>query len=202
MRQFFASILLGILGGFTAIWIPFSSLSHASDFVVYSIYRGLSLGNDEAPPQKDYYINMGTAEGIHKGSVLQVYRQASTYDVVSEQLYRDIAFPIATVKVIHAEPKASIARMHKLLSPDSTPSMTTRAVMVGDLVRIAELPAEPVSEPAPKAAVEVITPATPKITQVSASLSQPSAPPVSSSSSVQPSIQQLPNEQFSTSASQ
>jgi hypothetical protein len=118
--------------------IALPSESGAADFTVYSVYKALDLGNPGEIPQKDYYVNMGQSQGVHDGSILEVMRKISTYDLLSEKLYKDVTFPIARLKVIHAEGYAAIARLDKLASTEKTPAITPRAVMVGDYVRIAQ----------------------------------------------------------------
>jgi hypothetical protein len=110
----------------------------AEEFTVYSVYKALDLGNPGEIPQKDFYVNMGKIQGVREGSVLEVSRRASTYDLVSEKLYKEVVFPIARLKVIHVESNAAVARLEKMLSPEKTPAITPRAVMVGDLVKMAE----------------------------------------------------------------
>lgn len=110
----------------------------AAEFVVYSVYRGLDLGNPGETPMKDYFVNMGSAQGVHEGQSLDVVRRVSTYDLASQKLYKDVSFPFATLKVIHVENNAAIARLEKLIPAEKTPTMSVRAVMVGDLVRPAE----------------------------------------------------------------
>lgn len=112
--------------------IPFSQ---ASDFMVYSVYKSVDLGNPGEVSQKDFYVNMGTSNGLKTGTKLKVYRMVSTFDVTSQKLYKDMSFPIGTIKVIHAESNAAIARLDDIESPEKTPA-TTRAVMVGDKVEI------------------------------------------------------------------
>ncbi|MBY0470063.1 hypothetical protein K2X30_02770 [bacterium] len=110
--------------------------ANAEDFSVYSVYRGVDLGNPgEAAPQRDYYVNMGSAQGLGVGSSLEVFRRISTYDLTSQKLYKDVMFPFARLKVIHVEKNAAITRVEKIASTDETPSFSPRAVMVGDLVR-------------------------------------------------------------------
>ena len=118
-----------------AILIPLTPRSaHSAEFVVYSIYRGLDLGGDAEKPQKDYYVNMGSNQGLRVGAVLDVLRRVPTYDTIQEKLYRDVTFPIARLRVIHTETTAAIARLEKILPADKTPAVTPRAVMVGDIV--------------------------------------------------------------------
>ncbi|MGK5082949.1 hypothetical protein WDW37_06560 [Bdellovibrionota bacterium FG-1] len=113
-------------------------ISLSADFVVYSVYKGLDLGIPGETPQKDYYVNMGSSQGIHMGSHLDVLRRLPTYDVLNEKLYKDVTFAIAKLKVIHVENNAAICRLEKTLPPDKTPVTSPHGVMVGDLVRTAE----------------------------------------------------------------
>jgi hypothetical protein len=114
------------------ISIPFA---RAEDFIVYSIYRGVDLGNPGEPNLKDYYVNMGSNNGLKKGSSLEVVRKFSTYDLTNQKLYKDVSFPIAKLKIIHVEGSAAIARLDEMMSPDKTPVISPKAVMVGDFVR-------------------------------------------------------------------
>jgi hypothetical protein len=133
-----------------AIWIPLIALIltasaewqnprvFAAESIVYSVYKELDMGNPGEIPQKDYYLTLGAAQGLREGMFVRVLRRASTYDLLSEKLYKDVLFPIARLKVIHSEANAAIARLDKLLPATETPAYTPRAVMVGDLVEISE----------------------------------------------------------------
>lgn len=124
----------------------------AADPIVYSIERQLDLGggtlsaatisgvsttatNDEINP-KDYYVGIGSAQGVNNGSVLTVLRRKPIYDSMTEKLYRDVEFPIATLKVIHVEKNIAIARLEALLPTAKTPVIQPRAVMLGDRVML------------------------------------------------------------------
>ncbi len=115
--------------------IVFPIKSMSQDHVVYSIYKGVDLGNPGETNQKDFYLTLGSAQGVREGSTIEVHRKISSYDLRTEKLYKDVTFPIATLKVIHTEANASIARLDKMLPSDKTPVITPRAVMVGDYVR-------------------------------------------------------------------
>ena len=106
----------------------------AADYIVYSVYKELDMGNPGEVPLKDFYLNMGSAEGLHKGSIVTIYRKLSTYDPLSEKLYKDITFPIAKLKIVHVENNASVARLESMIPSAETPTVSPRAVMIGDLV--------------------------------------------------------------------
>ena len=137
----------GILAGAALLLAGgFPPAAHAAETVIYSVYQGVDLG--EAPsseagteprtprtPLKDFFINAGSSQGMTPGTVLEVSRKMPTYDLLGEKLYKEVAFPIARIKVVHAEQGVAIARLEKMLPSDKTPVFSPRAIMVGDLVR-------------------------------------------------------------------
>jgi hypothetical protein len=132
VKKIFLIVLIAATTLAGLIAIPQAAL--AQDFVVYGVFRELDLGNPGEVAQKDYYINMGSTQGLRTGSIIQVSRRMATYDLLAEKLYKDVLFPIADLKVIHVEGNAAIARLDKMLAQDKTPAMFPRAVMVGDIV--------------------------------------------------------------------
>ncbi len=128
------------LGGIAtlALLAALSQRAAADDFVIYSVQRAMDFGNVGETPQKDYYINMGSLQGIRKGTVLEVLRREPTFDVRNEKLYKDVTFPFARLKVIHVESNAAIARLEKMIPVDQAPTIIPPAIMMGDLVRRAE----------------------------------------------------------------
>ncbi|MBU6375479.1 MAG: hypothetical protein KGQ59_05745 [Bdellovibrionales bacterium] len=146
MAGFFlvAALFTGLL--ISSLWFLVPKAT-AAEALVYSVYQGVDLGDppgetpDPKAPRvsmKDYFINVGTAQGIRNGTVLEVSRKMPTYDLLGEKLYKEIVFPIGTVKVIHVEAGVAIARLEKLFASDKTPVSSPRAIMVGDLVRKAD----------------------------------------------------------------
>lgn len=126
--------------GFTLSGISFqASAQSKAEFVIYGINHAIDLGRPDGsfvPTQKDFYVNMGSIHGLRKGTKLQVLRKAATYDVIGKRLFKDMTYPIATLKVIHVENNAAITRVDSLLPAEETPNAIPRAVIVGDLVRL------------------------------------------------------------------
>lgn len=117
----------------------FAPLAMSQDeFMVYSMYRPVDLGDSSEPPAKDYFLNLGTRNGLKNGHLVKVFRRAATYDLTSQKLFKDVQFPIARLRVIHAESHAAIARLESFLPLDKTPGISPRAIMVGDVVRQGE----------------------------------------------------------------
>jgi len=128
-------ILVAMIVGLSELLCP---VAQAAESVVYSVYRPLDLGASTEPPPKDFFVNMGTGQGIRNGTVLTVFRRAATYDLLSEKLFREITFPIAKIKVIHTESGTAVARLDKMIPSDKAPGITPQAIMIGDLVRLSE----------------------------------------------------------------
>jgi hypothetical protein len=119
------------------VCVAFPKLGNSADFVVYSVFKQLDMGNPGEIPQKDFYVNMGTAHGLSDGARLEVVRRVPTYDLESQKLFKDLTFPIGLLKVIHVESNAAVARLEKMHPADKTPVALPYAVMIGDMVRIA-----------------------------------------------------------------
>lgn len=136
MKIFGKLIFFGILTNLLAVYTCLEGVGTTSDHFVYSIYNAIDLGNPGESIKKDYYISMGSDNGVKKGTLIEVNRKNATFDLLAEKLYRDILFPIAHLKVIHVEKHAAVARLQKLLDSNETPTTTPFAVMVGDTVRI------------------------------------------------------------------
>lgn len=104
--------------------------------VVYSVSNALNMGNPGESQVRDFYVNRGQADGVTKGQKLKVYRKVASYNLMTQKLYRDLFIPVGVLKVIHTENEASIARLEKLYSDSESPTLSPKAVMVGDYVQV------------------------------------------------------------------
>ena len=125
-----------LTGALASVVVTIPSQVNAQDFVVYSVYRQLDMGIPGETPQKDYYLNMGKVNGLHEGSIVEVSRKVSTYDLISQKLYRDMTFPVGKLKVIHVENNSAVARLEKLLPDGAGPILSPNAVLIGDEIEI------------------------------------------------------------------
>lgn len=102
---------------------------------VFSVFKSLDMGTPGEASQKDFYIGLGSNQGVHEGSLIEVTRKLPVYDLVSEKLYKDMVYKVARLKVIHSESSASVARLEKIYPLDQVPALFNHAVMVGDQVK-------------------------------------------------------------------
>lgn len=138
MHQRNGFALFGVFLAALVTWVITPTALSEETAIVYSVFKGIDLGNPNEMLQKDYFVNLGTNQGIRVGTVLEVARKAPSYDLTTEKLYKDLIFPFARIKVIHAEKDAAIARLEKLYPQDQTPVLVPRSVIVGDLVKVSK----------------------------------------------------------------
>ena len=133
MSRFGIAILIIYLGFQT---IPMKH-AQADEYNVYQVYRAVDLGESDRPPPKDIFVNMGSNQGLKKGTVLDVYRKISSFDNLTQRLVGDHVIPIGKIKVIHSDEKTAIARVEKFVSVEQEPALLPQAVMIGDIIRLA-----------------------------------------------------------------
>jgi hypothetical protein len=109
--------------------------ARADEYTVYQVFRPVDLGETGVQPPKDIFVNMGTNQGVKKGTVLDVYRKISSFDNLTQKLAGDHVIPVGRIKVIHSDEKTSIARLDKFVSVDQEPALLPQAIMIGDVVR-------------------------------------------------------------------
>jgi hypothetical protein len=118
----------------------------AREFSVYNVASALPMGDPGEVRTKDYYVNVGSHQGLKKGDRLEALRRIPSYDLIDQEFSRDLLFPIAVLKIIHLQSNAAICRLERMLPVQKRPSISPVDVMVGDYVRVmgsAELPDVP-----------------------------------------------------------
>ncbi len=115
---------------------PMESL-HAGEFKVYGVKTEFPMEDGQAL-FKDVYVSMGTNQGIKAGSQLVAYRMVTTTDDLSQKSSTQLNFPVAKLRVIHAEATAAVARVTEIFPPSVTPLSAYTNVMVGDAVELAK----------------------------------------------------------------
>lgn len=122
-----------ILSMFLAITTLASQAHAGKEFNIFDVRKSLGLSDDE-PVYHDFYINMGTEDGVKVGNKLLVYRKVPVLDIYRNKAQADLIAPVAQIIVIHAQASLSIARMVKVIDPRKAPVLQWGSVMVGDRV--------------------------------------------------------------------
>lgn len=108
----------------------------AKDYIIYSIGQEISLGNKNEKLRKNYYLNMGTKQGLRKGTILDVHRRFTRMDPYDRNNQYDYKIKVGKIKVIHSEESASIANIIEFDSDMESPLSEINSFMIGDNVNI------------------------------------------------------------------
>ncbi|MCY4523654.1 MAG: hypothetical protein OXB84_02825 [Halobacteriovoraceae bacterium] len=113
-----------------------SSSLLASDYVIYSITQDFPMGEPNEILKKDFYINIGSNQGIKKGTSLDVYRNIlSVYSNKTKKIHKH-RIRIGKVRIIHVDEQSSIAKKEFLFDTTRTPNLEFKDFMIGDHISI------------------------------------------------------------------
>ena len=124
-----------IFAVFCEILFGYRVLASESDYTVYQVYRPIDMGEGGTQPPKDIFVSIGSNQGVHKGSMLDVYRRISSFDNLTQKHMGDHMIPVGKIRVIHVDEKTAIARSDRFVSVEQEPALLPQAVMIGDVVR-------------------------------------------------------------------
>ena len=113
-----------------------ASMAIAKDYVIYSISQDIPMGNKDEIIRKNFYVDMGSNQGVKKGSVLDVYRVVSVLDPYESKKRFNHRIKIGEVKVLHAEDSSAIGVLNKLEEGPETPVFEVGKMMIGDIVTV------------------------------------------------------------------
>ena len=123
------------LTAFVGVVLP-EPMSHAApEHIVFGMKTEIPMSTTDKP-RKDYYMNIGTNQGVKQGTLLDVFRTVTTTDDLNNRSAANIMFRVAKVKVIHAEGEISVGRISEILPPIDVPIGAFPTVVVGDRVAV------------------------------------------------------------------
>lgn len=111
-------------------------MGHTENYIIFSIAHDIPMENSVDELKKNYFINMGSSQGVDKGTVLKVFRTISRQDPYENKKRYEYSVPIGQLEVIHSEGKASIAVPKGLVDENGSPLFEVRNFMVGDQVAV------------------------------------------------------------------
>jgi len=127
MRLFLLSLTL-----VSALWAQGLS---AKTFLIYSVAQDLPMGTDNQVIKKNFYVNMGKAQGLKNGTLLDVFRVISVLNPYDNRKRINHKVKIGELKVLHATDEGAIANLHKM-EDENMPVLDLDQFIVGDLVSV------------------------------------------------------------------
>tara|TARA_B100001971_G_scaffold213155_1_gene245474 strand:+ start:57955 stop:58302 length:348 start_codon:yes stop_codon:yes gene_type:complete len=108
----------------------------ARDHLIYSIEQEVPMGYDNEELKKNYFVNIGSNQGVEKGTRLDVYRIISKLNPYDNQKRINHKVKVGEMRVLYATDEASIGAMSKYYDDDNTPLFELEDFMIGDHVGI------------------------------------------------------------------
>jgi hypothetical protein len=116
--------------------ILLSQAAMARSYVIFSMAQDLPMGLENEVVRKNYYINMGSGQGIKKDSVLDVFRIVSIQNPYDNKKRVNYKVKIGELKVLHSSDEAAIAMVNGYEKIEGTPIFELNQFMIGDHVSI------------------------------------------------------------------
>lgn len=107
---------------------------YARSYVIFSMAQDLSMGVQDEILKKNYYVNMGSSQGIKKDSVLDVFRVISVQNPYDNKKRVNYKVKVGELKVVHASEDACIASLKDYV--EDRPVLELDQFMIGDHVAI------------------------------------------------------------------
>ncbi len=107
----------------------------AETYSIYTISHSLPMNNSETV-KKGYFINIGTQQGISKGTLLKVFRKISITNTADSNKRYDQNVPIGELEVYHSDETSSIAKIKEFYIKENDPLQEISGFMIGDNVEV------------------------------------------------------------------
>ena len=113
--------------------IPTEGYAAVAGYVI-NVSHGFKMAEAEPTPPRDYYLDLGTRDGIKNGDLLEVSRQVSVPNASWGGTNHLLRVVLAEVKVLVVGETASIARVTTRREAAELPTLNFSSILVGDSV--------------------------------------------------------------------
>lgn len=128
-----------ILALILTVFFNISALAD-NEGTIIQVNRRIKMTAAEALPPKDYFVDLGKRNGIHEGTLFQVYRRVDVVNGGTGEPAGPVQVLVGELKVISTGEYTSIARVEQQRAPSEIPSADSVNFLVGDEVRLKDLP--------------------------------------------------------------
>jgi len=118
------------------LFIFTASAGFARDYIIYSIVQDIPMGEENEVIKKNYYVNIGSGQGVEPGNVLDVFRSMSRQDPYESKTRYNYTVKIGQLLVLHSEENMAIGKIQSLENSEDTPLFEINNLMVGDTVNV------------------------------------------------------------------
>lgn len=110
--------------------------TYSAEYIIFSVAQDVPMGEPGEVVKKNYYVNIGSKQGVEKGTVLEVMREISRQDPYESKKRFNFDVEIGQLKVIHTEENSAIAILQQINTGKESPLYEIDNFMVGDRVQV------------------------------------------------------------------
>lgn len=118
------------------ILLTLSTATWARSYVIFSMTQDLPMGVEGEVIRKNFYINMGSNQGIKKDSIVDVFRIISVQNPYNNKNRENYKVKIGELKIIHSSDDSAIAMVNEYVTDAATPIFEIPQFMIGDHVAV------------------------------------------------------------------
>lgn len=108
---------------------------HSREYVIYNIGLEVPMADNDSP-KKNYYINMGSNQGLTTGNLVDVYRIVSRIDPYETKTRYNHKVKIGELKILHSEEESAIGMLNDLKAGKDAMYFEVDGIMIGDHVGV------------------------------------------------------------------
>lgn len=123
--------LLGVL-----FLLTFQTPIFGQDYIIFSIAQDLPMGYENEILKKNFYVNVGTKQGIRKGTALDVMRVITEVNPFESNKSYRYKVKVGELEVIYSDENSAIAISRKFYNGPDDLLLETDSFMIGDQVAI------------------------------------------------------------------
>lgn len=109
---------------------------YARDHLIFSVSEEIPMGYENETLRRNYYVNIGSNQGVTKGAILDVYRVISKSNPYDDKKRVNYKIPIGQLEIIHSENESAIAFLKKKFDTANDPLFEINNLMIGDNVQV------------------------------------------------------------------
>lgn len=106
------------------------------DHLIYSVAEEIPMGYENEVTKKNFYLNIGSNQGVNEGTILNVFRVISKSNPYENLKRVNYKIKIGEIKVLHSDDEAAIGIMTEIKDDQDTPLLQLKGFMIGDHVSV------------------------------------------------------------------
>ena len=112
------------------------STSFARDHQIFTVAEDLPMGFENEILRRNYYVDIGSDQGVDEGTVLDVYRTISKSNPYNNEKRVNYRVKIGELEVLHAEDASAIGIVKTFEGGKKAPLFEISGFMIGDMVTV------------------------------------------------------------------